>query len=200
MCDKEIESGDTCNIFCDIVLSHTRDNIDMQNKTYMEIMGLDEEWKEEDTGNEYCYEDYLDEYREIAKNRLKKKHNTKKGESIYKVMVEMKAREMLKDSIEEWQRNPETREYAKMIKLEIKYERRRQLEKMKFRIETLTGRKASGRYTLQEVGDVLFLTRERVRQIEQKVIGTYDSKKGHHVGGMFTSPHSARLMRKYIHD
>ena len=131
---------------------------------------------------------------------LKKKSTTKRAEGVYRTLVRMKAWEMLNSFIHELQQDQDTREYAKMLKLEIKYERRRKLEALKFKIETLTGKPASGRYTFQEIGEVFCNTRQWAQNIEKRVMGVYDSKKGNYAGGVFTSPHSAKLLRRYIHD
>jgi len=54
----------------------------------------------------------------------------------------------------------------KELKLEKEYIIAKEKEDLKFAIELKTKRPVGGSYTLAEIGDILNLTRERVRQIE----------------------------------
>ncbi len=55
---------------------------------------------------------------------------------------------------------------GKQLKLEREYIRKKQKDDLLIRIEQKTNQNAAGAYTLAEIGDILGLTRERVRQIE----------------------------------
>ena len=208
LCNKPIGDNESvCSGYCGSIMDNTKANRKEQYMKYCTVIGLKEPTEEElmehimdKNVNDYVFQDYLDDFRAEAKRVIKNKQSTKKKESIYDTLVNMKAWEMLRDMINKLQRDTETREYAKMLKLEIEEHRKLSLGRLKFKIETLTGRPASGTYTLQEIGNIYGVSRERIRQIEHRVFGSYDSKKGRHIGGMFTSPHSARKIRDYIYN
>ena len=67
----------------------------------------------------------------------------------------------------------------KQLKLEREYMRKLEIRNLSIEIERVTGQPAGGSYTLAEIGDVLGLTRERVRQIEA---GAMKVLKHPHVG------------------
>ena len=102
--------------------------------------------------------------------------------------------------IETLHKNPETTMYAKMLKLELEYIRKAEKDELIHRVEIKTGMPAGGEYTLEEVGKVLGVTRERVRQIEVSVIGKNDIKTKKNKGGFLHHPEVARKLRKYRED
>jgi hypothetical protein len=57
-------------------------------------------------------------------------------------------------------------ELGKLLKLEREYIRRKEKDDLMIEIERVTGDFVGGAYTLAEIGEVLGLTRERVRQLE----------------------------------
>ena len=59
---------------------------------------------------------------------------------------------------------------GKQLKLEREYVRKKEKNHLYWQIAKNTGQEVGGSYTLAEIGNVLGLTRERVRQIEQSAI------------------------------
>lgn len=62
------------------------------------------------------------------------------------------------------------RRLGRQMKLEKEYIGVKQMETLKIRIEQVTHQPAAGYYTLAEIGDVLGVTRERVRQLEDSAL------------------------------
>ncbi len=81
--------------------------------------------------------------------------------------------------------DPEDKLLLKQLKLEKEYIRALEKRELCIRIEAKTGMPAAGIYTLAEIGDVLGLTRERVRQLEASAIK------------VLKHPSSGRVFKKY---
>ena len=84
--------------------------------------------------------------------------------------------------------DPEDKILLKQLKLEKEYIRALEKRELSIQIEIKTGTQAGGAYTLAEIGDVLGLTRERVRQLEASAIK------------VLKHPSSGRIFKTYQED
>ena len=139
--------------------------------------------------NEFVYQDYLDDF----EKEIKRKNIARNITNIPK-LVKMKANKMLKDMIIDLAKDPETKEYARMLKLEIEYTRKKELEHITQLIELRTGMPAGGVYSDAEIARVLGLSRERIRQIGDSILST---NRGGRCSGILTHNENARVLRDY---
>lgn len=90
-----------------------------------------------------------------------------KKERILPAVVRKKSFGLLWGYMEELRHgSDEEKLFRKLLKLELAYKREDEKERLRKLIHEKTGMIVSGTYSLQEIGDVFDITRERVRQIE----------------------------------
>ena len=119
-------------------------------------------------------------YKDI-KHRYKQKTN---NEDVSARMIRQKATIAVNEEI----KNMESSDYKKMLILERQYIRQIEKDKLKKEIEKSDIGEAGGDYTLFEIGKVLGVSRERIRQIEDSALK------------VLRKPENARIMRMYLDD
>jgi len=131
--------------------------------------------------NEFEYVQFINEQVMKERNKIKSEnakarlHNSRKPKDDrikYKVFNEELARinahllamrtitKLKKDN------DPAIRAWARQLELEAEYVRALNKKKLYEEISAYTGSHADGCYTLEEIGNIFGITRERVRQIE----------------------------------
>jgi len=143
--------------------------------------------------------EYLAEFRIEETDKLKAKRK-RSNSSIPQAQISTNTWSRLHSFIQELKQDPETVEYAKLLKLELEYLRVLAKEELKRKIKVKTGKPAVGPYSLQAIADVLDLTREGIRFIEKTVIGKYNTEKGRNIGGKLNTPGVSKILKEYTVD
>lgn len=123
----------------------------------------------------------LDRYRakiisDYEKESKEKVARGKSRDTLYESAIKRNSYKMLYAYIEKLRKDQfdmlgSNREYAKLLKLELQYKRAQEKEEIKYMIRVKMGEShTSGDFTLAEIGNILGLTRERVRQLEDAAI------------------------------
>ena len=93
-----------------------------------------------------------------ANDKLAKMHSSKKMSKYIQMLLQ--SEDVLDNEI------------GRQLKLEREYVRKLEKENLYIEIERVTGQVPGGSYNLGEIGEVLGLTRERIRQIEASAVKT----------------------------